>query len=93
MAERMEWERILADSVKDGAIKELHLSKIPVLKTTTNWRKVELVGWVDHQTKHAHYKGGIVRLNSKLYFVRDATIRALQEFMKWDFPTKIQVIK
>jgi hypothetical protein len=89
----MEWESLLADAVHDGEIKELHLSKIPVLKTTTNWRKVELVGWVDHEMKHVHYKGGIVKLNGKIFFVKDATIKALQQYMDWNFPTKITVVK
>jgi hypothetical protein len=43
--------------------------------------------------KYTHYKGGLVKLNGKLYFVQDKIIKALQEFMKWDFPTKIVVIK
>lgn len=89
----MEWERILADAVKDGQIKELYLRKLPVLKTTTNWKKIELVGWVDHQMKYTHYKGGLVRLNGKLYFVQDKTIQALQQYMDWDFPGKIIVLK
>ena len=88
----MQWEKILADAVKDGQIKELHLRKIPVLKTTTNWKKIQLIGWVDHQMKYTHYKGGLVKLNNKLYFVTDKTIQALQEFMDWDFPRKIIVI-
>lgn len=87
----MEWERILADSVKDGVMKELHLRKLPVLKQVDNWRKVELVGWIDHQMKHTYYKGGLVKLNGKLYFVQDKTIKALQEFMNWNFPVKIRV--
>ncbi len=89
----MEWERILADAVKDGQIKELYLRKLPVLKTTTNWKKVELVGWIDHQMKYTHYKGGLIRLNSKLYFVQDKTIQALQQWMDWNFPRKIVVMK
>lgn len=89
----MEWERILSDSVRDGQIRELHLRKLPVLKTTTNWKKVELVGWIDHQMKYTHYKGGLVKLNDKLYFVQDKTIHALQEFMDWNFPRKIKVIE
>ena len=58
----MEWEKILADSVKDGVIKELHLRKLPVLKTVDNWKKVELVGWIEHQMKHSYYKGGLSNL-------------------------------
>jgi len=89
----MEWERILADAVKDGQIKELYLRKLPVLRTTTNWKKIELVGWIDHQMKYTHYKGGLIRLNGKLYFVQDKTIQALQQYMDWDFPRKIIVLK
>ena len=87
----MEWERILVDSVKDGVMKELHLRKLPVLKTVDNWKKVELIGWIEHQMKHTYYKGGLVKLNGKLYFVQEKTIKALQEFMNWDFPVKIKV--
>ncbi len=89
----MEWEKILADSVQNGVIKELHLRKLPVLKAVDNWKKVILVGWVDHQMKHTHYKGGLVKLNDKLYFVQEKTIKALQEFMDWSFPLKIKVIQ
>jgi len=88
----MEWEVILADSVKDGKIRELHLKKLPVLRTTSNWKKVELLGWLDHQMKYTHYKGGLVKLNGKLYFVQEKTIKALEEFMKWNFPGRIQVV-
>ena len=87
----MEWEKILVDSVKDGVIKELYLRKLPVLRTVDNWRKVELIGWIDYQMKHTYYKGGLVKLNGKLYFVQDKTIKALQEFMDWNFPLKIKV--
>jgi hypothetical protein len=88
----MEWEKILADSVQNGTIKELYLRKLPLLKTVDNWKRVELVGSVDHQMKYTHYKGGLVRLNGKLYFVQEKTITALREFMKWDFPAKITVV-
>jgi len=87
----MEWEKVLADSVKNGVIKEIYLQKIPVLKAIDNWRSLELVGWVEHQMKHTYYKGGLVKLNGKIYFVQDKTIKALQEFMDWKFPLKIKV--
>ncbi len=89
----MEWEKILSDAVKDGNIRELHLRKLPVLKTTTNWNKVDLLGYIDHQFKYTHYKGGLVKLDGKLYFVKDSTIRALQEFLNWKLTKKINVIK
>ncbi|MFC1669676.1 hypothetical protein ACFL20_04735 [Spirochaetota bacterium] len=88
----MEWERILADAVKNGQIRELHLRKLPLLKTTSNWKNVEILGWVDHQMKYTHYKGGLVKLSDRLYFVREQTIMALKEFMEWKFPQRILVI-
>ena len=88
----MEWEKILSDSVKDGKIRELHLRKLPMLKTTTNWNRVELIGWIDHQMKYTHYKGCLARLNDKLYFVRENTIKALSEFIDFKVSKKIQVI-
>jgi len=89
----MEWEKILADSVQNGTIRELHLRKLPVLKTTTNWRKVEPVGLVEHQMKHTYYKGGLVKLNGKLYFVQERTLKAVQEFIQLNFKSKISVIE
>jgi len=88
----MEWERILSDSVKDGKIRELHLRKLPLLKTTTNWKRVELIGWIDFQMKYTHYKGCLAKLNDKLYFVRESTIKALSEFIDFKVSKKIQVI-
>ncbi len=87
----MEWEKILSESIKDGQIKELHLRKLPVLKTVDDWKRVELLGWIDHQFKYTHYKGGLVKVNDRLFFVQDKTIKALQGFMDWNFPTRIRV--
>ncbi len=89
----MEWEKILADSVTDGKLKELHLKKIPVLKTCNNWREVEPVGWVDHQMKFSYYKGGLVKLKGNIYFVPEKTINALSEYINWKFPVTISVYK
>lgn len=92
MIKNMEWERILSDSVQNGQIRELHLSKIPVLKTTSNWKKVEPLGWVDYKMKYSHYKGVLVKLNDKLYFVKESTIKALQQYVKWNLSKKILVL-
>ena len=89
----MEWETILSDAVQNGKIRELYLSKLPVLKTTTNWKKVELLGWIDHQLKFTHYRGALVKLNNKLYFVRENTIKALQQYMIWKVKNLIEVTK
>jgi hypothetical protein len=85
-------DKISANAVKDGSIRELYLSKVPVLKTIDNWKSVELVGWIDHKFKLSHYEGGLVKLNNSLYFVKEATIKALQEYMDWKFPLTIKVI-
>jgi hypothetical protein len=87
----MEWEKTLRDSVKNNSIKELHLKKIPTLKSCEDWTKVSEVGTVDHKTKYAHYKGGLVRLGENLYFLPDGTITALSQFRKWNFKAKITV--
>ncbi|MCU0847017.1 MAG: hypothetical protein MUD12_03945 [Spirochaetes bacterium] len=89
----MEWESILAESVRDGKIRELHLRKLPLLKSTTNWNKVELIGWIDHQFKYTHYKGALVKLNNKLFFVQEGIIKALQEFLNWKHSKQIIVTK
>lgn len=88
----MDWQKILVDSVHDGKIRELHLRKIPQLKTCDNWREVEPIGWVDHKMKLSHYKGGLVTLNGKIYFVTERTINALSEYIKLKFPQIIEVI-
>jgi hypothetical protein len=88
----MEWEKLLADSVIDGRIRELHLKKIPVLKTCNNWKDVQAIGWVDYRMKYSYYKGGLVKLNGKLYFVPEKVINALSEYINWKFPRRIDVI-
>ncbi|MDY6933465.1 MAG: hypothetical protein SVZ03_04485 [Spirochaetota bacterium] len=87
----MEWENLLSDTIVDGKIRELYLKKIPVLRTCNNWKEVEPIGWVDHKMSLSHYKGGLVRLGDKIFFVKDITINALSAYMEWKFPQKIEV--
>jgi hypothetical protein len=89
----MEWENILKDVVQDGTIRELYLKKVPVLKTCNNWRKVEPVGWIDYRMKLSYYKGGLVKLMGKLYFVPERTLDALSEYIEFKFKKHIQIIK
>lgn len=89
----MEWEDLLKDSVKEGRIRELYLKKIPTLKTCNNWRDVKPIGWIDHKMQYSHYKGGLVKLNGKIFFVTDKTISALSPYMEFKFPQLIEVIK
>jgi hypothetical protein len=89
----MEWQTILAESVVNGSIKEIYLSKIPVLKTCNNWREVEPLGWVDYPMRHSHYKGMLVKLNNKIYFVPEKIITALSEFITWKNAVQIRVVK
>ena len=87
----MEWERILRDSVKEGSIRELHLRKVPTLKTAENWNDVQEVGLVDHRTKYAHYKGILVKYGDRLFYVSEERMQALAPFRKWNTKTKIKV--
>lgn len=88
----MEWERILRNAVKDGNIKEVYLSKIPLLKNCEYWKEVEPIGYVDHSMKFSHYKGMLVKYREKIYFVNSATMEALSEFIKWKVNKKINVV-
>ena len=88
----MEWETILSDTVKDGKIRELHLGRIPVLKTCGNWKKVIPIGWIDHKMPNSHYKGGLVKFNGKIYFVKETTFEAINQFVRFRFPQLIEVI-
>ncbi|MCZ8238687.1 MAG: hypothetical protein O9346_16240 [Leptospiraceae bacterium] len=87
----MEWEKVLRDAVQGNSIKELHLRKVPTLKTADDWNKVIEVGLVDHKTKYAHYKGGLVKYGDRLFFVSDERIDAIAQFRKWNFKTKIKI--
>lgn len=89
----MEWEKILRNAVKDGKIRESALKKIPVLKNCENWRHVKPVGRIDHSMKFSHYRGIIVMLNDKIYFVSDNTIDALSEFVTWNIKKRIDVVE
>lgn len=87
----MEWEKILKDAVKDNTIKELHLRKVPSLKTVEDWNKVTELGLVEHQTKYAMYKGALVKYGDRLFFVTQERLDAVANFRKWNFKTKIKV--
>ena len=54
---------------------------------------MEPIGWVDHQMKFTHYKGGLVKLKGNIYFVPEKTINALSEYINWKFPVTISVYK
>ena len=75
------WEKMLCDSVKDGAIRKTHLRKIPVLKNCDNWKNVNVLGSVSCETKSVHFKGVMVRLNGNIYFVKEKTWVAVSGFL------------
>jgi len=87
----MSWDFVLKDAIKDNAIRELHLKKVPTLKTCDDWTKVSEVGLIDHKTKYAHYKGAIVKLGEKVYFVDEKVLDAISPFRPWNFKQKIKV--
>jgi hypothetical protein len=86
----MNWERVLRNAVQDGQIKEAYLGKLPVLKNCENWNKAEPLGYVDHQMKYTHYKGILVKLNDRLFFVSDKTLEAINSFFKWNITKRIE---
>ena len=88
----MEWERILRDSVQDGSIRELHLRKVPVLKTCENWNDVKEIGLVDHRTKYAHYKGVLVKYGDRIFYVSEERMQALAPFRTWKAKNRIKVV-
>ncbi len=88
----MEWDSILEKVVQEGEIRELYLKKIPVLKTCDDWKKVEPIGWIEHKTNLAYYKGVLVKLKGRMYFVSDKTIDALSEYISFKFKNKIRVV-
>jgi hypothetical protein len=73
---------MLCDSVKDGTIRKLHLRKIPVLRNCENWNDVRILGSVSYHTKTAQYNGVMVHLNGNIYFVKEKTWIAVQEFLR-----------
>ena len=75
------WEKMLCDSVKDGAIRKTHLRKIPVLKNCDDWRSVNVLGSVSYETKTVCFKGVMVRRNGNIYFVKEKTWVAVSEFL------------
>lgn len=89
----MEWEVYLKDSVKEGKIRELYLRKIPTLNSCDNWKDIQPIGWIDHQMKYSHYKGALVKLHDRIYFIREKTINALSPYIKFKIPLVIEVIK
>lgn len=79
--------------IKKSAIPEKRLTLLPVLRTCDNWKKVLPLGLVDHVTSLAVYRGALVELNGKLYFVRKETLAALQGEINWQFPRLVEVLK
>ncbi len=88
----MSWDHVIRDSVKDNSIREIHLKKVPSLKTCDDWKKVVEVGLIDHKTKYAHYKGALVKLGENIYFVDEKVLDAIAPFRPWKFGQKIKVI-
>jgi hypothetical protein len=89
----MDWDYVLRDAVKGNIIKELHLRKIPSLKTCEDWKKVVEIGLIDHKTKYAHYKGGLVKYGESIYFVAGERLDAIAPFRQWNFKLKLKVVE
>ncbi|HEY1405429.1 MAG TPA: hypothetical protein VF857_02360 [Spirochaetota bacterium] len=88
----MDWEKILRDSVQNGSIKAVHLSRVPILKNCPNWREIEIVGTVFHEAANLTYRGVLVKLKGNLYFVQQGVFDAVQNFLKVKSIPRIMVI-
>lgn len=84
-------QKILENVRKTGTIPEKKLTLLPVLKTTDNWNKVMPLGLVEHATSFATYRGALVELDGRLYFIRKETIAVLHHDKNWNFPRVIKV--
>ena len=89
----MKWESVLRDAVKDGKIKAVQLKNVPVLKNCDNWKTVEVLGWLDYQAKSVHYRGILVHLNGKIFFVKQTTFDAIRKFLNLGHVSKIEVVQ
>ncbi len=83
--------RALGDSLERGEIRELHLRHIPVLKNCENWYEVKEIGFIDHHTKYAHYKGLIVKYGHRFYYLTEESMQALAPYRSWNTKTNLNV--
>ena len=88
----MDFNKFNVDVIKNNEIKEVHLKRMPALKTCDNWKEVQEVGLIDHKTRLMHYKGAIVKLKNNYYFVASERIDAVGVYRGWNFSTTLKVI-
>lgn len=89
----MELETLIERQLESNELRELHLYKVPVLKTCDNWSAVKELGRIDFQGRHTNYNGVLVKYGERIYFVGDARVEALSPYRKWDMRKKINVVK
>ncbi len=88
-----QWGHILRDCIDNNTIRELHLRNIPVLRNCRNWREVYELGYVEHKTKYALYKGLLVRYGGGIYYISEEKMNALKPFRTWNRKKNIRVIE
>lgn len=89
----MELDTLIDRHLEKNELRELHLYKLPILKTCDNWTAVKEVGRIDFDGRHANYNGVLAMYAGRFYFIGDARIEALAPYRKWDMRKKINVIR
>ncbi|OHD08491.1 MAG: hypothetical protein A2086_05290 [Spirochaetes bacterium GWD1_27_9] len=87
------WDEILRHSIVDNKIKASHLQHIPKLKDCQNWQDVKFLGRVNYKFKYTNYEGGLIKYNSKIYYINSKQIQAVSNYIKWDTSNIINVIE
>ena len=88
----LNWALLAEELREKGSIRELHLYKVPELKTCNNWGLVKELGRIEFKGKYSVYRGGLVEYGGKVFYVPESRIQALARFRKWNFKKDIRVI-
>lgn len=77
--------------VSQGRIPIRKLKSLPALRNC-NWKKVRPLCLIEHSSLITDYKGALVELDERLYFVSRETLAALQKELDWQFPRTVAVV-
>ncbi len=87
------YEELLRNCVVDNKIKSTHLKHIPKLKACDRWQDVTFLGRVNYSFKHSNYDGGLIKFNSKIYYINAKQIQSLSSYVKWNTENIINVVE
>jgi hypothetical protein len=83
--------KIITEAINNGKISERMLRGLRTLTTCNNWAKVIPLGIIDHSTTLTNYKGILVELDSHVYFLRQETVDAINDTLKWKVTKVIKI--